>query len=67
MNDRSAVKIRDIAELREQTGLFDDRSDAGAMLADMLAGQVGDDASVLGIAAGGWRSAPRSPDAWAWA
>ena len=53
MNDRSAVKIRDIAELREQTGLFDDRSDAGAMLADMLAGQVGDDASVLGIAAGG--------------
>ena len=53
MNDRNAVKIRDIAELREQTGLFDDRSDAGAMLADMLAGQLGDDASVLGIAAGG--------------
>ena len=53
MNDRSAVKIRDIAELREQIGLFDDRSDAGEMLADMLAGQLGDDPLILGIAAGG--------------
>ena len=53
MNDRNAVKIRDIAELREQIGLFDDRAHAGEMLADMLVGQLGDDASVLGIAAGG--------------
>ncbi|GAG01884.1 unnamed protein product, partial [marine sediment metagenome] len=53
MNDRNAVKIRDIAELREQIGLFDGRSDAGEMLADMLAGQLGDDTLILGIAAGG--------------
>ena len=52
MNDR-AVKIWDVAELREQIGLFDDRAHAGGMLGDMLAGQLGDDASVLGIAAGG--------------
>jgi len=43
----------DIAELREQIALFDDRTHAGEMLADMLAGQLGDDASVLGIVAGG--------------
>ena len=53
MNDRSDVKIRDIVELRDRIGLFGDRSDAGAMLADMLAGQLGDDALILGIAAGG--------------
>lgn len=52
MSDR-AVKVRDIAELREQIALFDDRAHAGEMLADMLAGQLGDDAMILGIAAGG--------------
>ncbi len=43
----------DIAELRERVALFDDRADAGAMLGDMLAGQLAGDAFVLGIAAGG--------------
>jgi len=52
MSDR-AVEIRDIAELRDRIGLFDDRAHAGEMLADMLAGQFGDDAMILGIAAGG--------------
>ena len=53
MNGRNAVKIKDIAELREHIGLFDDRAHAGEMLADMLAGQMGDDALILGITAGG--------------
>ena len=43
----------DIAELREQVGLFDDRDHAGQMLGDMLVGQVGDNVLILGIAAGG--------------
>ena len=53
MNDRNDVEIRQIVELRDRIGLFDDRAHAGEMLADMLAGQLGDDALVLGIAAGG--------------
>ena len=53
MNDPAAVKIADIAELREQVRLFDDRADAGETLADMLAGQLGDDPLILGVAAGG--------------
>ena len=52
MNDR-AVEIKDIAELRERTCVFDDRAHAGAIMADMLAGRFGGDVLVLGIAAGG--------------
>ena len=48
-----SMEIVDVAELRDQTRLFEDRYDAGAMLADMLAGRVGSDPLILGVAAGG--------------
>ncbi len=53
MEHRIATKVADLVELRDHVHLFDDRCEAGAMLADMLAGQVGDDPMVLGVAAGG--------------
>ena len=53
MDARTAIKVVDIAELRDHVGLFDDRADAGDVLADMLIGQLGDDPLILGVAAGG--------------
>jgi putative phosphoribosyl transferase len=53
MTDRTTAKIVDTAELREQVRLFDDRRAAGEMIADILAGQLGSDPLILGIAAGG--------------
>lgn len=53
MNDGIGAKVTDVPRLREQIGVFDDRDDAGSVLADMLAGQLGDDPLILGVAAGG--------------
>ncbi|MDP6634027.1 MAG: phosphoribosyltransferase family protein [Phycisphaerae bacterium] len=47
------MKTSDIAELRDEIRVFEDRAHAGTMLADMLDDQVGDDPLILGVAAGG--------------
>ena len=53
MESRIAEKVMELAQLRDHIRVFDDRSDAGAVLADMLVGRVGDDSLILGVAAGG--------------
>ena len=45
--------VKDIAVLRDRTGVFADRADAGGRLAEMLAAYRGAGALVLGIPAGG--------------
>ncbi len=49
----NAAQIYDLPELREQTGVFEDRFDAGRVLAQMLETWRGSGAIVLAIPAGG--------------
>jgi putative phosphoribosyl transferase len=47
------MSIHDLPDLREQVGVFEDRADAGAVLANMLQPLRGADALVLAIPSGG--------------
>jgi len=53
MASRVPEKVMELAELRDRIRVFEDRSDGGAVLADMLVGRVGGDPLILGVAAGG--------------
>ncbi len=45
--------VREMPQLRDRPGVFADRREAGEVLAEMLAGELPDDAIVLAIPAGG--------------
>jgi predicted phosphoribosyltransferase len=51
--DRFPDKVHDLPEYRRRVGVFEDREEAGAVLADLLRGREGGPAVVLAIPAGG--------------
>ncbi len=53
MNPMLKDNVRELPHLRDRAGVFADRRDAGAAVAEMLAGELPDDALVLSVPAGG--------------
>jgi len=53
MTDEPHIRVSDIEEMRNRTGVFVDRTHAGDTLAEMMSGAIPPETLVLGIASGG--------------